>query len=288
MSALSKVFVILNLVLSIVFATFVTYYYKHAENWHQKHDAVVAEKKAAVDDLSDKLSSANKSIESLKGDVNVLKETVLDRNVELERSRSENTKLNAEVLRLNDQNREQTNAIERMTAEISRKGDEIRQLNAEINQNRQAKEDAVRKMEQAVDAAHEWELQCNEKDNLLLSLREHILEVSKELDQHKMVLQEMAHQGIPVDKFLVEATPLIEGRVTGVLQGVVMISVGSDDNVRQGYEFTVFRDDRYLCKIRVDKVFQDEAAGEVVPDSLPPESNGKVEVKVNDHVSTRL
>lgn len=288
MSALSKVFVILNLILSIVFATFVTYYFKHAENWHQKHETVVAEKKAMETDLNDKIATANKAIDSLKGDVNALKETVNDRNVELERERGENTKLNAEVLRLNDQNREQTNAIERQTAQLARKDDEIRQLGSEIEHNRQAKEDAVRKMEQAADAAHEWELQCNEKADLLRDLREHMLELSKELDQNKMVLQEMAHQGIPIEKFLVEATPLIEGRVTGVLQGVVMISVGSDDGVRQGYEFTVFRDDKYLCKIRVDKVFQDEAAGEVVTDSLPPEASGKIEVKVNDHVSTRL
>ena len=285
MSALSKVFVILNLILSVVFATFVTYYFKHAENWHQKHDTVVSDKKAMEADLSDKLATAAKAIEGLKGDINVLHQQVNDLKVDLTAAQTKNTQLEAEVLRLNDQNREQTNAIERLTANVARKDDEIRQLGSEIEHNRQAKEDAVRKMEQAVDAAHEWELQCNDNSALLLSLREHIVEISKELDQNKMVLQEM--HADPGGQVPVGSTPLIEGRVTAC-SGRGHDQRRPDDLVRQGFEFTVFRDDRYLCKIRVDKVFQDEAAGEIVMDSIPPEANGKVEVKVNDHVSTRL
>ncbi len=288
MSTLSKIFVVLNLVLSIVFAVFVTQLYKHTQNWRQKHDDLEVKTSGEKKKLETGIQDLNLTVESLKGEVAHQRELFFQLQAELSRKDTEIQSLARDKLQEQDKNRSLTQDIARLTVDLSRAQDRARQLEDEREQSQKAKDAAIQEMERAQDAAHEWELQLNEKQNTLLALRESLTTKMAELEQYKMILQEMAQQGIPVDKFVVGATPLIEGRVVGVLNGVVMISVGSDDGVREGYEFTVYRGDRYLCKIRIDKAFPDQAAGEILPDSLRPDASAGDNVQANDHVSTRL
>ena len=288
MSTLSKIFVVLNLVLSIVFAVFVTQLYKQTQNWRQKHDELDVKTSAEIKKRDANIQELTLTVESLKGEVAHQREVFFQLQAELSRKDTEIQGLSRDKLQEQDKNRSLTQDIARLTVDLSRAQDRARQLEDEREQGQQAKDAAIQEMERAQDAAHEWELQLNDMRNNLLAARESIVSKSTELEQYKMILQEMAQQGIPVDRFVVGATPLIEGRVVGILNGVVMISVGSDDGVREGYEFTVYRGDRYLCKIRIDKAFPDQAAGEILPDSLRPDASADDTVQANDHVSTRL
>jgi hypothetical protein len=288
MSTLSKIFVVLNLVLSIVFAVFVTQLYKQTQNWRQKHDDLEVKTSAEIKKRDASIQDMTLTVESLKGEVAHQRDLFFQLQAELARKDVEIQGLARDKLQEQDKNRSLTQDIARLTIDLSRSQDRARQLEDEREQSQRAKDDAIQEKERALDAAHEWELQLIEKGNMLLALRSRISDMSTELEQYKMILQEMAQQGIPVDRFVVGATPLIEGRVVGVLNGVVMISVGSDDGVREGYEFTVYRGDRYLCKIRIDKAFPDQAAGEILPDSLRPDAAAGDTVQANDHVSTRL
>lgn len=287
MSTLSKIFVVLNLILSIVFATFVTHYYQHAQNWRQKHDELQVKSDGEIKDREGKIKDANAAVDSLKRELTLQRDQYYQLQAALERLQSENGDLATKLMKSEDLNRSLNASIDRLTAELTRANDEVRRLTEEREQSRLTKEAAIREMERAQEAAHEWQLQADEKDNLLRVMRDRVASLSEKIDQYTMVLQEMAHQGIPVERFVVDATPLIQGRVTGVFSGVVMISVGSDDGVREGFEFTVYRGEKYLCKIRIDKTFPDEAAGEIVPDSIRPDA-GSAPVQVNDNVTTRL
>lgn len=288
MSTLSKIFVVLNLVLSIVFAVFVTQLYKQSHNWRQKHDDLEVRTSTEIKKRDANIQDMTLTVESLKGEVAHQRDLFFQLQAEIARKDTEIQGLARDKLQEQDKNRSLTQDIARLTVDLSRAQDQARQLADEREQSQKAKDAAIQEMERTQDAAHEWELQLNETRNLLLAARESIVSKSTELEQYRMILQEMAQQGIPVDRFVVGATPLIEGRVVGVLNGVVMISVGSDDGVREGYEFTVYRGDRYLCKIRIDKAFPDQAAGDILPDSLRPDAAAGDTVQANDHVSTRL
>jgi len=78
--------------------------------------------------------------------------------------------------------------------------------------------------------------------------------------------------------------PRIDGVVTAVdpEKNVVVLSVGRDDRVRPGYRFIVYRGDRYVARIVVDRVGEDTCAGH---------SQKEVErtpIRVGDKVATRL
>ncbi len=61
----------------------------------------------------------------------------------------------------------------------------------------------------------------------------------------------------------ITAKKAIDGVVTGVSTNVnlVMLSVGRDDGVKAGYEFTVYRGGQYVAKIVVDRVEKDHCTG---------------------------
>ena len=57
--------------------------------------------------------------------------------------------------------------------------------------------------------------------------------------------------------------PPITAKVTNVSDdfNIVLLSVGSDDNVKVGFEFTVYRGSEYVGKVIVNKVEKDYCAG---------------------------
>ncbi len=63
---------------------------------------------------------------------------------------------------------------------------------------------------------------------------------------------------------------------------LVMLSVGSDDGVKKGYRFTVYRNDQYIGKVEVVKVFNDMCSAKV----LKPWTKGRI--REGDEVATRV
>jgi peptidoglycan hydrolase CwlO-like protein len=89
-----------------------------------------------------------------------------------------------------------------------------------------------------------------------------------------------------------EKGPLTGGMDMADLKGVVMavdnkvdiyvISVGSKDGVKEGYEFTVYRGSDYVSTIVIDKVFPNYASGMTKPGTK------KRDVQAGDECATRL
>ena len=76
----------------------------------------------------------------------------------------------------------------------------------------------------------------------------------------------------------------VEGRVQAVdnAMDIFVISVGSKDDVKVGYEFTVYRGNKYVSTIVVDEVFPNHAACKTKAGLK------KLDVKEGDEVATRL
>jgi predicted nucleic acid-binding Zn-ribbon protein len=65
----------------------------------------------------------------------------------------------------------------------------------------------------------------------------------------------------------------------------VSLSIGSDEGVKEGQEFIVYRDSSYICRVRVERVMADMAHARVVPSSW--NTNG-LTVQVNDSAANNL
>ena len=68
-------------------------------------------------------------------------------------------------------------------------------------------------------------------------------------------------------------------------QEFVMLSIGKEENVQEGQEFIVFRENKYICKVRVEKIMNDMAPARVIPSSW--NTNG-LTIQQGDQAANRL
>jgi len=76
--------------------------------------------------------------------------------------------------------------------------------------------------------------------------------------------------------------PLIQGKVSGVADGLIEITVGGHDGIRRELELEVFRDARYVGRVQVVDVMPDRAF------ARPIKAFMKGPVQQGDRVATKL
>jgi hypothetical protein len=68
-------------------------------------------------------------------------------------------------------------------------------------------------------------------------------------------------------------------------QDIVMLSIGKEEGVQEGQEFIIFRENKYICKVRVEKILNDMAPARVIPSSW--NTNG-LTIQQGDQAANRL
>ena len=72
----------------------------------------------------------------------------------------------------------------------------------------------------------------------------------------------------------------IDGNVDFTRTDAIVLNVGTHEGVQIGYEFTIYRDDTFVGKVRVTKAFTYQAETRVIYAEKP--------IKVGDRASTRV
>lgn len=98
--------------------------------------------------------------------------------------------------------------------------------------------------------------------------RRRLLEQKKELEQQATGgLREIIPVTQPVNQAATSVTPVvaagtnIQGRVTGISQNLITLSVGTADGVRENMVFHITRGDRFLCDVIVTNADINQCAG---------------------------
>ncbi len=68
-------------------------------------------------------------------------------------------------------------------------------------------------------------------------------------------------------------------------QEFVMLSIGKEEGVQEGQEFIIYRDNKYICKVRIEKIMNDMAPARVIPSSW--NTNG-LTIQQGDQAANRL
>ena len=66
---------------------------------------------------------------------------------------------------------------------------------------------------------------------------------------------------------------------------LVMLAIPKDGGMKEGQEFIIYRENKYICKVRVEKIMNDMAATRIIPESW--NTNG-LTIQQGDHVATRM
>lgn len=124
------------------------------------------------------------------------------------------------------------------------------------------------------------EVQLGQIQELTLKIEDYRVQLARALNDKKLLDAELAFLKKSVEK-AVSRGPL-DAKVTAVANeiGLVVLSVGKDDGVREGDEFTVTRAGGEVTKVVIDRVDRKWSAGKVVQKKLDP--------RVGDDASKRV
>jgi myosin heavy subunit len=97
----------------------------------------------------------------------------------------------------------------------------------------------------------------------LAGLEENHVVLARDKKRLEETIKALNDRGIDTD--LVTPKKLLEGKVTAVSTeiGLVVISIGRDDGVLEGNEFTIYRGGQFIAKITIDRVDRKWSAGRV-------------------------
>jgi hypothetical protein len=132
--------------------------------------------------------------------------------------------------------------------------------------------------------------ELNDSRHQLAQMRKEKARLEKDLAHEAWVLQRLIDAGVPVNDIVytgvVQPTTPIKAKVVGVNNEVdlVLLSRGSDDKVKPGYQFIVYRGAQYIGKVEVEKVLPRMSSARILRDRLKQGEN----IKEGDDAATAI
>ncbi len=240
MNLVGKIFVVLVLLMSLVFASFAVTVYATHKNWmlvvdnpspRQGQDLglkqQVDQQEQKLQELTDRRNALAMQLEEEKSAYEQVRVKLENEKEELRRDRDARDKQLAE---LTQAHREAVAAVDASHKELARLRGEIDGLREEIRTAQKERDDHFKEVVRLTDQLHAAVFELNQ-------LKETNRELLVELTEMKNKLR-----AAKIDPDAKEGLPAVEGLVMAILgDGLVEVSIGSDDGLRQGHELVVYR-----------------------------------------------
>lgn len=285
MSPLAKVFVVLVLILSLGFLGVSATLFTARKDYKATFDKMLA---AASDDAA----KAAKKISDLKGqneqnDVTINAQRTQIQGLESDKDNLQNdlgdkekdiARKDGEITDLKTQVSLRDKRIEDKDTEIARLTATNESLSKEAEDARTAKQIAETQRARAF-------LDRRRLDEELAQAKIEVTSTREELEGKEAILQAAIAKGIDLNELIIgEAAPPIEGTVVAVRPEaqLAILSVGQNDKVKEGYEFTISRGAQFIAKVRVIRVTDDMAGARILWNE-----DGR-SVEVGDKASNRI
>ncbi|MGE4633505.1 MAG: hypothetical protein AAEJ47_10760 [Planctomycetota bacterium] len=257
MSGLAKFFVVINLVLALFFLGVSATLFQSQKDWKgaaekskDQAEVTLAKAEKMKEDLSGKIDMKEKNIDSLRRETEQLGTKVTELQNSNGDLRKEGARLGTKIDDMESRIAQKDEHIQDKDSNIGRLEDEISRLTQEIDEAGSAKKTAERMRNRAL-LDKEQLAQQNE------ALNKEITALREDFDDQKLLISRIVDSGIRLPDIGVTTAPPIDGMVVGVQEGIVVLSVGKDDDVQVGYEFTIYDGDRFIGKVQVTKVLDD-------------------------------
>jgi hypothetical protein len=263
-SIVARVFVVLNLLLSVIFLVFALQVWTAQTKWQKMYEM---ERKTNIE-LKDKnqfvlVDLAKKNVqkeEVLRG----RQQTIADLKVQVNDLRDRLLNLQGELGKAQASSQMQQVLNEELMRELNRRSEQLTKKNQ-----------IIIKQQQAVEVARNNETKVrNEKaelENDLNSLRSQFAQILRDKKKMEQDLAEQTQRitaaiqkGVPMEMFYGQdpeafQKPLPDARVLAVRPelDLVMISIGSNHGAKPGYRMTISRGAQFLAKAEIQKVYPD-------------------------------
>ena len=290
MSGIAKIFVIINLVLAVMFTGFTLALYANRVKYKSQWLAEVESHKETKATFSKKVAKLEADLKTTEENLRTAQRSVKELEDRVAEMQTAVQSKEARIVELEADNSFLLQKIDAQDKELKRRHETIVELHKRITNQQQLLEQAIQKETAAIRMRIEAE-------NQLKAAREHLATALKEKERvesdlaHAKWMLDMIQERLHVDIGEVfgagggKPIPAIDAQVLAVdpETNLVMLSVGKDDDVEKGFVFSVYRNDKFIGKVRVVRVLQDMSAAVILQ-----EFHGKEDIQEGDHASTRL
>ncbi|MBN1421595.1 MAG: hypothetical protein JXP34_22675 [Planctomycetes bacterium] len=283
MSALGKVFLVINLVLALIFLGTSATLFSTRSRWRDEAEDVKAKMEGEAEKYVEEANALKSALDQLGEQLRAMQTHNVKLTTDASSLRQESARLTTEVadaktetVRLNSLLTEKEGVVKQQGGQVSKLQDQVTALT-----------------EQAKNAMSEMEKAVAERDRMALDLDGTKGELHKTLTELEDVKRgkadleayvEAIRREVPDVPASPDMVPKIDAKIFAVKrdQNLVVLTVGQDDKVREGYPFSVFRGGEYIGKVKVIEVLGD-ISGARIEFTVP----GK-EIREGDNATTRL
>ena len=281
MSVVAKILIVLNLLLAVVFLGSAATFLGAQETWKKKHNDLKTETDASIAGLTADKASLQQKLRSTESDLSTAQTSLADIESKWEAAQDNH----AEVIKRRDQL-----AVE-MTKLTAIKDDLVKQIAALTKRKDELvdeKETALGEKRTAIEAENVAVTEqrrlhdnLNDANDMIGELEKQIVARDGQIESLDMQLRVYKEKYGELIGF---AAPPLKGRVSAVNGelNIVVLSIGRDDKVEAGYEFTIYRGSEYVGKVVIDKVDKDFCSG------YSRKEVEKAPIEVGDNATTRF
>ncbi len=240
MNLVGKIFVVLVLLMSVIFAAFAVAVYATHKNWMLVVDNAspgpgqdlglrqqLEQRQQRLQELTDRRNALAMQLEEEKSAYEQVRVKLENEKEELRRERDHRDK---ELADLTQAHREAIAAVDASHKELARLRSDIDTLRKEILTAQKERDDHFKEVVRLTDQLHAAVFELNQ-------LKETNRELLVELTDMKNKLR-----AAKIDPDAEMGLPVVEGLVLAILgDGLVEISIGSDDGIRQNHQLYVYR-----------------------------------------------
>ena len=269
MSALAKVFVVFVFLLSILFFGTSATLYLTREDWAKNYDTYKAAVEVKVSELEKNNSDLKGERNDLQDALRLVSEDELDKAGTIQVLRNEIKGKDAQIANISAERNESINAktaTDNLNASLT---DQNKTLTTQLSEAHDKRDSAIGsekvanaekfRMKRDLDATtqelHEARVEFNSLSEKFDSLELAYGAVEKKLgkDGVEAILSGLVSP--PIDALVEEVDSNLR---------LVVLSVGRQDEVKEGVEFTIYREDKFVGKVRVNKVYENLAGARVL------------------------
>lgn len=283
MTNIAKVFIVINFVLSILYLGFAATLLAHKWDYRQMYLDMAYRHEQESREFQNKMNDADKRAENFEKYLSEAKELANKYKKDLQTLQ----KTHEELKRKSDSDSATlaniSAEIKDINGKIAKKDDRIKELEDEKERLKGVVEEARKAKEEALNEQQRIEFELSNQQGALAEKEKLLQKAEKELWESKQIIRVVRDAGVNIPNLFKPAKAL-DGQIVSVSNDVplVMISLGTDDGVQKGYQFTVYRQNNYVGRVTVEEVYKDMCAARIIKDMTVKS------IKQGDSVTTRL
>jgi hypothetical protein len=285
MSPLAKVFVVVNLVLSLVFFGSSATVFLTRTNWRDKAVAFKADADKELKALAAQYSAQGTRYVNLNNEKNGLQINLNSavsekQKVEVDLNATK-TELTSTKLRIDGEVKEKQLLIDAKNSLEKKNNDLIAALDGKSKELDEAKAKELKATEEWTRGKLDIAKLSEEHEKTLIELKGK----DEQLQGMTLVVDGIRKNYPQIDITALEGiAPAVNAVIEAVQpeQKLVVLSVGKNQKVQEGYTFTIYRGDHFVGKVKVTKVYDDLAGAKIIF------TNENDSIQIGDKAATQL